>query len=289
MEPIGNVLKDMAARHALAGDVSGGRGTPPTAGTDTGPQADPGCPQCHGRGLVEAEEPSMTIRVPHRNPVTKRDEWREQVAVYTRVCACKLRPQFVVRAPDVVGLGGRLEAMTMATFDASDIKPALWVAVCAWAKGLPDSLSSGAGWLFQGTTGAGKTHLMAAMLHAARLAGVRVRFIEETALIREIQATYHPDSDEQEATIMDGLIAVPVLGIDDLGQGYVPGRANAQDGATWLSSRIYALLNGRLAAGRPTLVTTNLKKAVLSARLGDAAASRMDALTFVPFTGRDRR
>lgn len=290
MEPIGAVLQGLAARHALAG-----RGGPPAeplpGGTlmlESGPRHDPACPQCGGRGWW-LRETGQVVPVRRRNAETKSDEtvmvpYRTQVA-----CSCLMQAAAVAQSPAAAGLGGLLAEKTLATFDPSDLRAEDWRAVRAWVAGLPGSLGEQAGWLCAGTTGNGKTHLAAALLHQVREAGARVQFVGEADLVRRLQATYHPDSDEREMAILDRLIAAPLLCLDDLGQAAVPGYADAREGATWLGSKVYTLLNGRMAAGRPTIITSNLKPALLAARLGDGATSRLDALRLVVFTGRDRR
>jgi hypothetical protein len=293
MDAIGDVLGRMAARQRLTGDVSDGRACVPHGGTlttDDGPRADPACAVCGGRGVVQVPS-QMVYMEPRRNPQTGRDEWTPKTVLYTQACGCMLRPMLVVRSAEACGLSGKL-----AGYRLDDVSPARsrlaaadWARVQTWADGIPDSLAGTPGWLFTGPPGTGKTHLQAALLHRARLCGVRVRLVEETAIVTDIQATYHPDSDQSEADIIADLQRVPVLAIDDLGKAYVPGRQSPQDGSAWLASRLYAVLNKRLVEGRPTLLSTNLGDEQLTRRLGDALMDRVDTLGLLEFSGKSQR
>src|ERR1700739_3715663 len=73
------------------------------------------------------------------------------------------------------------------------------------------------GLLLMGTPGVGKTHLAIAALKELIKRGHGGYFCEYGALLREVQASYRPDSPETELNILNPVLNAEVLIIDDLG------------------------------------------------------------------------
>lgn len=128
--------------------------------------------------------------------------------------------------------------------------------------------------LLQGPKGTGKTgNAWAAWPHLIRLGWVGVW-----------KAT--TEVDYLDGLINDKAMAGPlrradVLLLDDVGAAAV---------SDWSRSRVFALIDARWLAGRPTILTTNLTAQQLSQHLGDRAASRIASeAAVVTLTGADRR
>lgn len=105
------------------------------------------------------------------------------------------------------------------------------------------------GLIYIGRTGAGKTHLAAAVLsELIRRYKLRGRFVEFTPLIHQIQSTFDPGSLESKHKILDPVIEAPVLVLDELG---------AQKPTPFVQDILYLIINTRYTRRLPTLFTTN--------------------------------
>lgn len=126
------------------------------------------------------------------------------------------------------------------TFSTSDPSPQLSQAmkyVDAW----PRMAEYNIGMLLWGSTGSGKTHAGACIANALIDRGIRAG-ISSTA---ELMAVAYND---RPATIRR-LIGFDLLVLDDLG---------AERDSTYAMETVYAIIDGRLKAGRPMVITTNL-------------------------------
>ncbi len=113
----------------------------------------------------------------------------------------------------------------------------------------PDGSFADGGLIFVGPTGTGKTHLACSILtELIQRYRVRGRFIEFTALIHQIQATFRPNSPLSKGGILDPILSAELLVIDELG---------AQKPSAWVQDLLYLIINGRYTARLPTLFTTN--------------------------------
>jgi len=184
------------------------------------------------------------------------------------------------------GLGqGRREK----TFAAFQDRPGTEEAVQA-IRALAESLAAGArvrrGVFLVGENGSGKTHLGAAALNHAMdanpgLTGLFVEFADYLAALRE---GFRDEEDSLRPRWLRGMMAeVDLLVLDDLGVAAV-GRRD------WDVEELVRLLNRRVEAGRPTIVTADLEPDELRDRLGQRVVSRLyEACRVVPLEARDYR
>ena len=74
------------------------------------------------------------------------------------------------------------------------------------------------GLVFIGPSGRGKTHLAVAVLvELAEQYGVGGRFVDFTSLVAEIQATFQPDAQQNQADLLRPLQEADVVVVDELG------------------------------------------------------------------------
>ncbi|HVO19799.1 MAG TPA: ATP-binding protein [Anaeromyxobacter sp.] len=125
------------------------------------------------------------------------------------------------------------------------------------------------GFLFYGSPGAGKTHLLVATLRWLALEkGVASRYVEFMLLLSEIKAGF--DSNRSPMEILRPLLAVPVLAIDELGK---------ERGTEWERSMLDELISRRFNSGLATLFATNyfVEARVVAERPGRAVNTRSQA------------
>lgn len=161
------------------------------------------------------------------------------------------------------------------TFSGSTPSPQLAQAqkyVDAW----PQMAEHNIGMLLWGSTGSGKTHAGACIANALIDRGVRAG-ISSTA---ELLAVAYSD---RPATIRR-LINLDLLVLDDLG---------AERDSAYAMETVYAVVDGRLKAGRPMVITTNLSLEDVRSP-GDMGRERiyqrvLEACQPVRFVGQSKR
>lgn len=309
MESIGDVLARMKQHMSPpqnGATVSKTNGSPNTShaeargrasmasslSADSGPRADVACPLCGGRGVCEREVEGEQVAYYVRDPQTKQDELRWRPRVQIVACACVMRSG--LPTPDACGLAG-LEELTLATFDESDLvahgQGSAYAGVAAWVAGLPKSARQGGdtrGFIFHGRNGTGKTHLAAGIALAALRAGVRPRFLRESQFYARFSAAYQ--ANEGDEGVVLALSSVALLLVDDVGKGYIrAGGGTPEEEASWRADRLEQVIEARLLAKRPTVLTTNVRLSDWPRRFGNALADRLNVLTPLYFGGESRR
>ena len=126
------------------------------------------------------------------------------------------------------------------------------------------SLGSG-NLLFNGGTGLGKTYLSACIARGVADKGYSVIYETATHLFNKLeQAKFNPTEDaRQEAS---KFTACDLLIVDDLGTE-MPGQ--------FVTAALYSLLNDRLLAGKPMIISTNLNVDEIHRRYSPQIASRL--------------
>lgn len=132
--------------------------------------------------------------------------------------------------------------------------------------------------LLRGPAGTGKTHVSLAIARAAAAAGFAVIYGSVQRLLRQLEKEHFGREQGESA---DRLESCDLLILDDLGTEFA---------SPFYTSSLYELLNTRLLAERPTIISTNLNQKQLQERYGTQIASRI-AGCFQPllFAGSDIR
>ena len=134
--------------------------------------------------------------------------------------------------------------------------------------------------LFNGGTGLGKTFLSACIAREVAAKGCSVAYETASHLFSKLEKhRFHPD--EETALDMKRLQECDLLIIDDLGTE-LPGQ--------FVTAALYSLLNDRLLAGKPMVVSTNLNLAEVGQRYSPQIRSRLEgSFRLLPFVGQDIR
>ena len=119
--------------------------------------------------------------------------------------------------------------------------------------------------LFIGGTGLGKTFLSACIARAVADKGYSVLYETATHLFNKLeQAKFNPTEESRYEAAK--LTACDLLIVDDLGTE-MPGQ--------FVTAALYSLLNDRLLAGKPTIISTNLNVEEMQRRYSPQIASRL--------------
>jgi DNA replication protein DnaC len=103
------------------------------------------------------------------------------------------------------------------------------------------------GWLvLLGATGAGKTHLAAAIGHRLREAGRHVEFVVVPDLLDQVRALMSDDGDAEQYRLLEQVRTCPHLILDDLG---------VHSATRWAQEKLFQILNYRYNARLSTVIT----------------------------------
>ncbi len=171
-----------------------------------------------------------------------------------------------------------------ATPDRSGVNPRRAMAnILEQCRRYADEFAPGsASLLFQGRTGLGKTHLSLAIAAQVARQGRSVLYTPVQGLVdRYERVRFDKCPTPQDREFIDLAPQCDLLVLDDLG---------AEFQNSFSQSVLYNLLNDRIMAQRPMILSTNLEPAQLSAGYGDRIASRIlcDCAAYV-FYGSDIR
>lgn len=125
-----------------------------------------------------------------------------------------------------------------------------------------------------GPVGSGKSHAACAAVRPLVERGMSLEFWPVVRLLDQLRPGRDPDP-------YDDVARADLLVLDDLG---------AEKATEWTAERLYAIVNDRWLARRPTIVTTNLAPPQLAAAVGERLASRLlGGATIARLSGADRR
>ena len=134
--------------------------------------------------------------------------------------------------------------------------------------------------LFSGDTGLGKTFLSACIARTVADNGYSVMYESAGHLFANLERAKF-SGDEQARKESDRYFVCDLLIVDDLGTE-MPGQ--------FTTAALYGLINDRLLAGKPTIISTNLTIEEFERRYNRQIASRLrGSYVRVPFVGEDIR
>ena len=134
--------------------------------------------------------------------------------------------------------------------------------------------------LFSGDTGLGKTFLSACIARTVADSGYSVMYESAGHLFANLERAKF-SGDEQARYTGEKYTACDLLIVDDLGTE-MPGQ--------FTTAALYGLINDRLLAGKPTIISTNLTVEEFEKRYSRQIASRLrGSYVRVPFVGEDIR
>ena len=134
--------------------------------------------------------------------------------------------------------------------------------------------------LFSGDTGLGKTFLSACIARTVADNGYSVMYESAGHLFTNLERAKF-NNDDAARRESDKYLACDLLIVDDLGTE-MPGQ--------FTTAALYSLINDRILAGKPTIISTNLTIEEFEKRYNRQIASRLrGSYTRVPFLGDDIR
>lgn len=106
------------------------------------------------------------------------------------------------------------------------------------------------GLLFMGNCGVGKTHLAVGIIrYLTSQKGAPCIFYDFRDLLKEIQATYSPESAASESTVLEPVLKKEVLVLDELG---------ATKMSPWVRDTLTHIINRRYNDRKLTIITSNI-------------------------------
>ena len=136
--------------------------------------------------------------------------------------------------------------------------------------------------MFIGNAGLGKTHAALAIAGIVLERGFDVIYVSSPDFFSKLEALHFgSDPGGEEETLLQTATGADLLILDDLGSEF---------NSTFLISTLYSLLNNRLGAKLPTIVTTNITDGSLLEKLyTEKISSRLSAFAPFLFVGQDIR
>jgi len=133
------------------------------------------------------------------------------------------------------------------------------------------------GVLMRGATGLGKTHLSLSIAKAVMEKGYSVVYGSAPDFFGKAEQEHFS---KKERTTMKILLSADLLILDDIG---------AEFESKFYNSLLYNILNNRMNAAKPTVISTNFTLNELLQRYGDRIVSRLKTMDDLVFFGSDVR
>lgn len=212
------------------------------------------CPDCKDRELQLVERDGSWVGIP---------------------CHCR-EAKALRRMFKSSGLTPEQRGITLDQFKPSkQTANALW-GVRQYITDFPDIAASDAvnkGLALMGTVGTGKTHLLLAITNTLLERRVAVMFVympDLVADLRDAQFDRETSGESGLNTRIRKLGEAPVVVFDDVGKERI---------TDWVAAQYDRILDQRYRRRLPTLFSSNLDMDEIAGKIGDAAASRLYALT----------
>ena len=228
------------------------------------------CPLCHGARWIRVDVPFGHPRFGEIQPCTcwkdeTQDDRRDRLLRYSNLGALA-RFNFGSLLP----AGRSSEPEQQRLFREA--------VTAAWAFA-----ENPAGWLvLTGPSGAGKTHLAAAIAHHAIEAGRPALFMVVPDLLDHLRAAYAPDSDIAYDLLFEQVREAPLLLLDDFG---------SHSSTPWAQEKLFQVLNHRQNLVLPTVIVLSCTLGALDermrTRLEDPATTTLLPLASPPDGGKD--
>lgn len=132
--------------------------------------------------------------------------------------------------------------------------------------------------LMRGKTGLGKTHLSLSIASEVLAKGYSVIYGSAPDIFRRIEKEHFNNQSDEET--LDMVIKADLLVLDDVG---------AEFESKFYVSAMYNIINDRMNASLPTIVSTNLEHSELGKRYGERTYSRLSTMDELFFAGSDVR
>lgn len=140
------------------------------------------------------------------------------------------------------------------------------------------------GAVFYGPPGTGKSYAAACIASGVLHRRFKPRFWDVPDLMAEIKSTFNDGGQESEWSIISDARNADLLVLDDIG---------SEKASEFVNQELFLIINGRLIAGRPTIVTTNVGVNRWDSTFGPRIASRLYEVApkggIRPVNGHDRR
>ncbi|WP_338669323.1 ATP-binding protein [Pseudodesulfovibrio methanolicus] len=135
-----------------------------------------------------------------------------------------------------------------------------------YAENFDEALQEGAGLVFLGKVGTGKTHLACAIANHIRANGRKVLYSTVRHAVGSIKNTWSRDSHVSEAEVLGKFFAPDLLILDEVG---------VQFGSEADRIVLYDIIDGRYGRVRPTIIASNLSLDGLQRAIGLRSMDRM--------------
>ncbi|RRR75568.1 MAG: AAA family ATPase [Candidatus Viridilinea halotolerans] len=212
------------------------------------PPAAPACPRCRDVGFLVLDasygEPDFGKLMP---------------------CSCAkqrtIQHDALHRLSDLALPG--YQQMTFETFDTSDTCSIITTTYC---HAQTYAQRPQGNFVLIGGYGTGKTHLATAIAHVRYAAGDRVLLKTCAGMLNLLRASFRDDAEGYERRL-ERIITADLLVIDDLG---------AERATEWADEQLFLIINERIMAQRPMVITSNQRPDALDRRI----ASRLQRAMF---------
>lgn len=184
-----------------------------------------------------------------------------------RRCRCQ-SPDQRERLLQSARIPPRYQHCTIQGYEAANQELSKWAAKMEAQIIIDDYLSlEGRGLLLTGPVGVGKTHLAVAILRELILRyQVRGLFYQFGALLRQIQDSYNPVSQNSELAVLAPVFDAEVLVLDELG---------ASKPTDWVRDTMMQIINNRYNEKRLTIFTTNFSDSRKNDKEGEILEDRI--------------